>query len=54
MDIRDSNTKKQLIFGPCVGINVGNTQIKSKITFDLGELMRQTDTVHTKCKLLIN
>jgi len=25
----------------------------SKFTFDLGELMRQTDTVHTKCKLLI-
>jgi len=26
----------------------------SKFTFDLGELVRQTDTVHTKCKLLIN
>ena len=30
-----------------------NPQIKSKITFGLGELVRQTDTVYTKCKLLI-
>jgi len=36
-----------------VEINVANTQIKSKITFGLGELVRQTDTVFTTCKLLI-
>jgi len=36
-----------------VGINVANTQIKSKITFDLGEPVRQTDIVCTTCKLLL-
>jgi len=30
-----------------------NPQNKSKVTFDLSELVMQTDMVHTKCKLLI-
>jgi len=42
-----------LTTGATVGINVANRKIRSKITFDLGELVRQTDTVYTKCKLLI-
>ena len=29
------------------------SQIKSKFTFDLGEVVRPTDTVYTKCKLLM-
>jgi len=38
----------------CVGVNVAIYKVKSKITFDLSELVRQTDTVHTSCRLLIN
>ena len=37
----------------CVGINVAIHKIRVKLVFDLGELVRQTDTVYTKCKLLI-
>jgi len=43
----------QLILRQFVGINVANTQIMSKFTFDFGELVRQTDIICTTCKLLL-
>jgi len=36
-----------------VGISVAIHKIRVKLAFDLGELVRQRDTVHTTCKLLI-
>jgi len=37
-----------------VGISVAIHKMRVKLAFDLGELVRKTDTVYTKCKLLIN